>query len=142
MKPHALHLAALNAALLSSCASLESDRDLFLQADTNKDGRISLDEVNKAGLPRLFNRFDLNRDGAVTLTEARQVEPGFEEKLFSERDLNEDGKVTYAEYEKIALSKGGLKKQFATVDTDSNGFIDKAEAEAHVASLEKQAASN
>jgi Ca2+-binding EF-hand superfamily protein len=133
-------LAAL--ALLSSCSSPETDRDLFVQADANKDGRLSLDEINKVGLPRLFNRFDTNRDGGVTLAEAREVEPSFEEKLFTERDLNHDGKVTYAESEKVALAKGGLKKQFSEVDLDGNGFIEKPEAEAHVAKLEKQAASD
>jgi Ca2+-binding EF-hand superfamily protein len=138
MKSHTLHLSALAAALLSSCASPETDRDLFLQADANKDGKLSLPEVNKVGLPRLFNRFDLNGDGHVTLEDAREVEPGFDSKVFAERDLNSDGKVTYAESEKVALSKGGLKKQFAEVDTNGDGFIDQAEAEVHTAKLDKQ----
>lgn len=124
-------------ALLASCATTETDRDLFIQADTNKDGRLSLAEVNKAGLPRLFNRFDLNRDGSVTLAEAREVEPGFDEKEFVGRDLNRDGKVTYPENEKVALRKGGLKKQFAEVDTNGDDVIDPAEAEAYVARREK-----
>ena len=125
-------------ALLSSCASTETDHDLFLQADGNKDGKLSLDEVNKVGLPRLFNRFDGNHDGVVTLVEVRQVEPGFEEKVFVERDLNKDGKVTYAESEKVALAKGGLQHPFSEVDTNRGGFIVKAEADAHVAKLEGQ----
>lgn len=138
MKQKLIPSALLALALLASCASTETDRDLFLQADANKDGRLSLDEVNKVGLPRLYNRFDLNADGRVTLEEAREVEPGFDEKVFSERDLDRDGKVTYAESEKVALAKGGLKKQFSEIDTNSDGFIDQAEAEAHVARLEKQ----
>lgn len=125
--------ASLALALLASCASPETDRDLFVQADTNKDGKLSLDEVNKVGLPRLFNRFDGNGDGSVTLAEVREVEPGFDEKVFAERDLNRDGKVTYAESEKVALSKGGLKKQFAAVDANGDGVIDQAEADAYVA---------
>lgn len=126
--------------LLASCATRETDRSFFIKADTNKDGRLSLDEVNKEGLPRLFNRFDANGDGAVTLAEAREVEPGFDEKMFTARDLNKDGKVTYAENEKVALSQGGLKKPFAEVDTDRNGIIEKAEAEAYTAG--KDAAGN
>lgn len=126
-------LGAAAAVILASCASPETDRDLFIKADTNKDGSLSLEEVNKAGLPRLFDRFDRNRDGSVTLAEARELDPAFEEKVFAERDLNRDGKVTYAEYEKVSLGKGGLKKQFAEVDTNGDGVIKKAEAEAFVA---------
>lgn len=118
--------------LLASCATRETDRDFFIKADANKDGRLSLDEVNKEGLPRLFSRFDCNGDRAVTLAEARVVEPGFEEKVFAERDLNNDGKVTLAENEKVALSGGGLKRQFAEVDTNHDGFIERTEAEAWV----------
>lgn len=136
-----LTVTALGAA--TSCATTETDRDLFTQADTNRDGHLSLEEVNKMGLPRMFNRFDVNGDGFVTLDEARKVEPDFDDNLFTERDLNKDGRVSYQEYEKIALSKGGLRKAFSGVDANQDGIIDKAEAEAHVASLEKQnAASN
>ncbi len=128
-----LLLAGAAAALLASCATTETDRDLFIQSDTNKDGQLSLAEVNKAGLPRLFSIFDVDGDGSVTLAEARKVEPGFDARMFTERDLDHDGKVTWAENEKVAMSKGGLKKQFAEVDTDRDGLIEKAEAEAYVA---------
>lgn len=139
---HRYLLTSASLVLLASCATTETDRDLFTQADANKDGLLSLDEVNKVGLPRLFNRFDVNSDGSVTLEETRQVEPGFDEKLFTERDLNKDGKVSYQEYEKVALSKGGLNKPFSDVDTNHDGIINKAEADAHVAKLEKQTAAS
>lgn len=129
-------LAGAAAALFASCATTETDRDLFLQTDTNKDGQLSLAEVNKAGLPRLFRIFDVDGNGSVTLAEARKVEPGFDAKIFTERDLNHDGKVTWAENEKVAMNKGGLKKQFAAVDTDGDGMIEKVEAEAYVARRE------
>lgn len=134
MKTNArLLLAGTAVALLASCATIESDRDLFDRADTNKDGLLSLAEVNKAGLPRLFGRFDADGNGTVTLAEARTVAPKFDEKIFNERDLDHDGKVTWAEYEKVAMSKGVLTKAFAEVDTNGNCIIEKAEAEAYVA---------
>ena len=126
-------LTGVAAALLASCATTETDRDLFIQSDANKDGQLSLAEVNKAGLPRIFSIFDVDGNGSVTLAEARKADPGFDAKMFTERDLNRDGKVTWAENEKVAMSKGGLKKQFAEVDTDRDGMIEKAEAEAYVA---------
>ena len=111
MKTNArLILSVAAAALLASCASTETDRDLFIQSDTNKDGQLSLAEVNTAGLPRLFSIFDVDGNGSVTLAEARKVDPGFDAKMFNERDLDRDGKVTWAENEKVAMSKGGLKK--------------------------------
>lgn len=132
-------LVVTSGAFLASCATTETDRDLFIKTDVNKDGRLSLEEVNKAGLPRLFARFDLNGDGFATLDEVRQVEPGFDEKLFAERDLNKDGKVSFAEFEKVSLRQGGLKKQFAELDTNGDGMITKDEAEAYVAKRDQQA---
>lgn len=126
-------LSGAAAALLTSCATTETDRDLFIQSDTNKDGQLSLAEVNMAGLPRLFDLFDVDGNGSVTLAEARKVDPGFDAKMFNERDLDRDGKVTWAENEKVAMRKGGLKKQFAEIDTDRDGMIEQAEAEAYVA---------
>ncbi len=141
-RPLLVSVTALVALALSSCAAPETDRDLFLQADTNKDGKLSLDEVNRVGLPRLFGRFDLNGDGSVTLAEVRQVEPAFKEADFAERDLDQDGKVSYAESEKVALSKGGLKRYFAAVDTNGDGVVDKREADAYVDRQERGDAQN
>jgi hypothetical protein len=102
-----LLVAGAAAALLASCATTETNRDMFIQSDTNKDGQLSLDEVNKAGLPRLFSLFDVDGKGSVTLAEARKVDPGFDAKMFNERDLDHDGKVTRAENENLAQRPRG-----------------------------------
>lgn len=138
MKHHTTLLFAAAVALLPSCATQETDHDLFVKSDTNKDGKLSLDEVNKMGLPRLFDLFDVNGDRSVTLAEAREIQPGFDAAEFASRDLNKDGKVTYEEYLKVAESRGGLKKTFALVDANKDGLIDKAEADAYVEWVEKQ----
>lgn len=117
-------------AVLGSCAVTETDRDLFLKADTDKDGRLSLAETNKAGLPRLFGRFDLDGNGSVSFEDVRKVEPDFERKDFDERDLNRDGRVSYAEYEQVIMKKGGLKPWFVQADQDGDGYITTQEAQA------------
>lgn len=148
MKPHLKRPASLLATvvLLASCSgintSTESDRDLFLEADKNKDGQLTLAEMNAVGLPRLYNRFDKNQDGVVTLKEAREVDPNFAAKHFSERDLDSNGRVSWAEYNVIAKERGGLKKHFAMVDANGNGAINQAEAHAYVEKLEAGIAAN
>jgi hypothetical protein len=45
---------------------------MFDAADTNKDGRLSLEEAQQAAL-RQFDAADLNRDGVLTPSERRQA---------------------------------------------------------------------
>lgn len=137
MHPHLLLCSVAIAAALASCAA-PSDKDLFRDADRNHDGQLTLIEVNNMALPRLFDRFDLNHDDKVTVEEAQVVEPDFDMRLFRERDLDHDGAVSYPEYLHVANSRGGLKRQFAEVDSNHDGVIDKAEAEAHLARMEQR----
>jgi len=50
-----------------------------------------------------------------------QKEPPTYAKLLEEMDANEDGKLAASEL------KGPLKKDFAKIDTDEDGFISEAE---------------
>jgi hypothetical protein len=45
---------------------------MFDQADVNKDGRVTLAEMQQVALAR-FDRMDLNRDGTVTPDERQQA---------------------------------------------------------------------
>jgi Ca2+-binding EF-hand superfamily protein len=45
---------------------------MFAKADTNKDGKISLAEMQQSALGR-FDRMDANHDGKVSLQERREM---------------------------------------------------------------------
>ncbi len=134
---HTLTIVAAVAGL-SACKTTETDQDLFLKADTNKDGKLSLAEVNRLGFPRLFGRFDRDGNGSVTLADVRVVEPGFKETEFVRRDLNKDGRVTFAEYRVVAERDGDIKVAFEKVDLNKDGQICRIEAEKYTAKLDKE----
>jgi Ca2+-binding EF-hand superfamily protein len=117
--------------------------------DTNHDGRLSREELSKAA--ELFDRLDRNHDGALDskeLTElpaatstatatttpppagktARKHAKGAGAgahlaKLLQKADKDNDGKLSMDEAPK------GMKKHFAKIDINGDGFLDKGELE-------------
>ncbi len=135
MKQSSMRLPLLSCSLLAAlvlpaCRQEQSPREVFVQMDTDADGRISLAEANSYMLPRSFAIFDRNADGSVTLAEARQTEPNFDARLFVARDRNRDGRVSFAEYRVEANKEGTVKRMFVEIDRNRDGFIDSAEGEA------------
>jgi Ca2+-binding EF-hand superfamily protein len=132
--------------------SEESPRGLpaFLRMlDTDHDGRLSREELSKA--VELFDRFDRNHDGFLDQKELMEMpsvassdEPtitpsqGFGRlrrrqaaqadrnvtQLLQRADADGDGKLSMEEAPPF------LKKQFAKIDTNGDGFLDKSELEA------------
>jgi hypothetical protein len=80
--------------------------------DTNKDGKITLDEA-LAGAKTRFAKVDANKDGSITKDEAKGP---FAHKL-EKKDTNKDGKLTLAEME------AGVRTWFQTADKNKDSVL-------------------
>ena len=85
------------------------------KVDTNKDGNLSLDEVQAAAAER-FKRLDKNADGVVTAEEAP--------RMFDTPDADHNGQVTADELATHAAAR--LKR----ADANGDGMVSEAEREA------------
>ena len=86
------------------------------KADTNQDGKVTLDEALAAAKAR-FDKRDTNKDGALTKDEIGKRA----QWIFEKADTNKDGKITAAERD------AGVRAMFAAKDTNKDGTLTKDE---------------
>ena len=139
--PAPLALAALLAATLVGPALAQSGpeggpggklMETFAEIDTNADGQISPEEIDAHRAAR-FAAADANQDGALDATELAAMQRAEMEAMLARRaammierhDDNGDGTLSADE-----LGEGPLERRFAILDTDNDGLISQAEAEA------------
>ena len=115
-------------------------------ADTNKDGKVSKAEFAAQAADR-FSKLDVNKDGKISGDEMKAMmermregrggrgmappppgdamgEPGGHRGMMARSDIDHDGRISRAE----ALAQA--EARFAKLDSNKDGFIDKAEMDA------------
>jgi Ca2+-binding EF-hand superfamily protein len=93
--------------------------------DSNKDGRITLEEITPRAEKRVL-RLDMDKDGTVTATEidtylAKGVERR-KTRLLSNLDADKDGKIAQQEVDRF------IEALFNDADSDHDGAVTLAEA--------------
>lgn len=114
--------AALLTALLAACQTTRQTT-AFEEIDTDRDDRLTIDEVETYGFKRMFNRLDTDNDSVITIRDAG----GNTANVLRQRDLDADGRVTYEEYAKAGRRLGIVKKFFMAADADDNGWVSRQE---------------
>jgi Ca2+-binding EF-hand superfamily protein len=106
--------------------------EMFAGIDTNSDGKVTQEEL-AAHRTAMFVAFDTNGDGSLNSEEiaARQLArfteglPDRTARMIEVQDANGDGSLQADE-----VGEGPMEDHFARIDTDNDGAISQAEAEA------------
>ena len=129
-------LAGATALLASSCSSA------MKRADTNKDGKISTDELNEALVTAVFGAADANGNGSVTYEEWQKVFPEVTKKKFMDTlpgdsdEFNLGDSLTHCKKHKT------FDKLVNRIDSNGDGIIDKTEADKFQQEMQKAKGDN
>jgi hypothetical protein len=113
-----------------------STPDRFAKADANGDGELTGEEFNHYAVSGVFVTRDANHDSQMTMAEWNPEMDAAQKKQFNLRDTNKDGLVSLAEAEAYAKMKGTFTSDIKAADANKNGTVSRAEAEAYYASKE------
>ena len=99
----------------------EGHQKHFSQMDTNKDGGLSLAEMQQAALVR-FTQQDTNKDGFLTAEEMQAGKKAqrvgkYLQKRIKKQDTNKDGKISKAE------AQAQVSTHFSRLDVNKDGVV-------------------
>jgi Ca2+-binding EF-hand superfamily protein len=123
LKPNEMIAGCLSLGLLlcsTSCTTVDP-------ADTNKDGVLSVPELESAMVDAIIEYSDADGDGQLTFAEWQAANAGAKASLFRKRDLNGDGKLDRDEAVKSTQDSDTWDQLIAKIDLNGDGKIDESE---------------
>ena len=106
-------------------------RERLTPADTDKDGKLTRDEVTKvwqAAAAEMKKKIDTNGDGVISDEERAKARAAFWDKRFAELDQNKDGALTSNEV------PARMWDHIKVADANADGRVTRAEIDAALAS--------
>ena len=125
--------------LFTSCQSTPEQTtgpDRFALADGDGNGELTAAELSRYAACSIFSDRDTNHDGRITRVEWNPAISPQENREFALRDANNDGAVTLTEAGDYAQKKQRFADDVKAADTNKNGTVNRAEAQAYYASKE------
>ena len=120
--------------ITTGCQTTAPDR--FAQADSDRSGVLSRDEVNHYLVTPVFRSRDTNHDGKLTQAEWLAGDDAGQEKIFNARDADRDGVVTLDEALAYGKKKGTTQQFFREADADKDGVLTREEVTRYYGSKE------
>lgn len=114
-------LAAALALLLAAPAMAEAPaKRHFNSIDTNKDGKIDMDEwlqawVDKEAARKRFHQLDRNKDGVLDEADGRII--------FAERDKDSNNKISRDEYVYDSSDAEAARNDFVAYDSNRDSYV-------------------
>lgn len=118
-------ICALGCGLVAAQGMPSLSREVFSDADLNRDGSVSLDEFHK-DIVRSFHALDFDRDGYITAGELKSL-PDQQavrqmQRMIRRADQDGDGRLSFREVVEARM------RSFDEADTDRNDRISLDEA--------------
>ncbi len=109
--------------------------EIFKKMDANNDGKISREEFMKSAEER-FSKFDGNKDGFLEKSDVpEKVRERMAEKKGRRAQVGTSGEKKISKEAYLEMNT----KRFEKMDTNNDGFVDKAEFESEVKKLHEHA---
>ena len=115
----------IQASAINLCRAQTNDvKDVFQAADTNLDGRITLDEFKQHAKQETFKNIDRNGDGKIDKQEWKAAAPSPRaESDFESVDKNRNNTVSFLEFSEKTDKNYNYDETFNALDRNRDGSL-------------------